>query len=171
MILDAIQNRTSMRKYKDTPVTEEQITALLTAAMLAPSAKNMRPWEFIVLTDREKLNKLAERHPFGKMLETAPMAIIVLALENEQAIQAGADGFYPQDCGAATQNILLQAQHMGLGTCWCGVYPKPQVTADVREILGLTDETKIPFNVIAVGTPDKEPRIRGFYEETKVIRM
>jgi nitroreductase len=103
------------------------------------------------------------------MLETASLAIVVVALPETQAdINDGlAVGFYPQDCGAATQNILLQAVELGLGTCWCGVYPKENRIAEIREIFEIAD-TKIPFCVIAVGVPDENPEPRGQYDEGKV---
>ena len=167
MIMKAIKDRRSMRKYKETPVAPEKIEALLEAAMLAPSACNSRPWRFVVITRREVLNKLADCHKYAKMLHKAPVAIVICALADEQAQNEIAKGFWPQDCGAATQNILLQAQEMGLASCWCGVYPKEPIMAAVREILGLPED-EIPFNIIAIGEGDEEPKARGFYEAGKV---
>ncbi|MCL2528331.1 MAG: nitroreductase family protein [Defluviitaleaceae bacterium] len=168
MVLDVVKNRRSIRKFKDTPVPKEKVTAMLEAAMLAPSACNTRPWRFIAITNREVLNKLADVHNWAKMLYTAPLAIIMVALP---AAQDGVQndlplGYFPQDCGAATQNILLQAEALGLGTCWCGVYPKdwfPQV----REILEIP-EGEFPFNIIAIGEKDESPNPRGRYDEAKV---
>jgi nitroreductase len=161
---EIIQNRRSVRKYQtDKPVTKEQLDRLLEAAMLAPSACNSRPWEFIAITKREVLNKIAEIHPNAKMCETATAAIIVVAVP-----QSGRpEGYFPQDCGAATQNILLEAVSMGLGTCWCGVYPKADRMASLAALLSIA-EPKIPFNVIAVGVPDEAPEQRGFFEQEKV---
>jgi nitroreductase len=76
-------------------------------------------------------------------------------------------GYYPQDCGAATQNILLEAVSLGLGTCWCGVYPKEERITDFRKLFKI-EEPKIPFCVIAIGAPAEEPASRGFFEEAKV---
>ena len=135
--------------------------------MLAPSACNTRPWEFIVVKDREKLDRIRKAHPYTGMLETASLAIVIVALpESQESVRGGLPvGYYPQDCGAATQNILLQAAAMGLGTCWCGVYPKEDRIAEIQKVLGTT---KLPFNVIAVGVPDENPNPRGRYEESKV---
>ena len=159
---DIIQKRRSIRKYKsDQTVTKEQLNRLLEAAMLAPSACNSRPWEFIVITRRETLDEIARIHPYAKMCETAAAAIVVIALP-----QTGRpEGYFPQDCAAATQNILLEATAMGLGTCWCGVYPKR--SAAIGTLLDVR-KPKIPFNVIAVGIPDEEPAQRGFFDATKV---
>jgi len=159
-----IENRRSIRKFQaDKPVTREQLNSLLEAAMSAPSAHNSRPWEFIAITKREILNEIARIHPYAKMCETATAAIIMVV--NPQPDMP--EGFFPQDCGAATQNILLEAVSMGLGTCWCGVYPKEKLIASIRSLLNIP-EPKIPFNVIAIGKPDESPGKRGSFEEKKV---
>ena len=163
----SIEKRRSIRKYKaDKPVTKEQLKQLLEAAMLAPSARNSRPWEFIAVTKREILNKIIEIHPYAKMLETATAAIIVVAIPQD----GNPEGYFPQDCGAATENILLEAVSMGLGTCWCGVYPKEERITGFRKLFDIQDP-KIPFNVIAIGYPDEAPDRRGFFEESKVKYM
>ena len=169
MILQAIKNRRSIRKYKPTPVTKEQIRLMLEAAMLSPSACNTRPWRFIAITNRELLDKIAAEHSHARMLATAPLAIVVVALPaTQEANMNGLPyGFYPQDCGAATQNIMLQAEAMGLGTCWCGVYPKGEKMAAMAALLGIP-KGELPFCVIAVGEKDEDPAPRGKYEEEKV---
>lgn len=170
-VTEAIRKRRSIRKYKlGAVVTDEQIKLLLEAAMLAPSACNTRPWEFIVVKEREVLDKIRKVHPYTGMLETAALAIIVCALPKTQENYNNGlpHGYYPQDCGAATQNILLQAVELGLGTCWCGVYPKEDRIADLQRILSID---KLPFNIIAVGVPDEEPEQRGSYDENKVTYM
>jgi nitroreductase len=159
-----IENRRSIRKYKaGKPVGREQLKQLLEAAMMAPSACNSRPWEFIAVTNRETLDKIVELHPYAGMCKTASAAIIVVAVPQEGT----AEGYFPQDCGAATENILLKAAELGLGTCWCGVYPRDERMSAIRELFKIP-EPKIPFNVIAVGVPDEAPERRGFYEESKV---
>jgi len=160
----SIENRRSVRKYKSgIPVTKAHLKQLLEAAMLSPSACNTRPWEFIAVTKRETLNEIARVHPYAKMCETAAAAIIVVAIPQEGM----SAGFFPQDCAAATQNILLEAVSLGLGACWCGVYPKDALIDFIRKLFNIK-EPKIPFNVIAIGTPDEEPKKRGFYDEAKV---
>ena len=167
-VIEAVRKRRSIRKFKPgAAVTDEQVKLLLEAAMLAPSACNTRPWEFIVVRDREKLEQIRKTHPYTGMLETASLAIIIIALpEAQENIRDGlSEGYYPQDCGAATENILLEAVELGLGACWCGVYPKEERIAEMRKLL---KTTKLPFNVIAVGVPDEEPDPRGQYDENKV---
>ena len=164
---EVIEKRRSIRKFKGgKAVTREELNRLLEAAMSAPSACNSRPWEFIAVTKREVLDEIARVHPYAKMCVTAAAAIIVVAIP-----QTGAsEDYYPQDCGAATENILLEAVAMGLGACWCGVYPKEQRIVEIRRILKI-QEPKIPFNVIAIGTPDEAPKRRGFFEGSKVTYL
>ena len=162
---ESIEKRRSVRKFQPgKPVTLAQLDQLLEAAMLAPSACNSRPWEFIAVTKREHLDKIAKFHPSAQMLKTATAAIIVVAIPQ---IGGNPEGYYPQDCAAASQNILLEAVSMGLGACWCGVYPRDDRIALFREFFDIL-EPKIPFNVIAIGVPDEEPKKRGFFEKSKV---
>jgi len=166
-VIEAIRKRRSIRRFKPgAEVTDEQIKLLLEAAMLAPSACNTRPWEFVVVKDREKPNQIRKVHPYAGMLETASLAIIVCVLPEAQS--GLSEGYFPQDCGAATENILLEAVEQGLGACWCGVYPKEDRIAEIREIIG---SAKLPFNVIAVGVPDEDPNPRGQYDESKVTQI
>ncbi|MCL1928145.1 MAG: nitroreductase family protein [Treponema sp.] len=160
----SIKNRRSIRKYKsDKPVTKDQLNQLLEAAMMAPSACNSRPWEFIAVTKREILDEIARIHPFAKMCKTATAAIIVVAIPQEGM----PSGYFSQDCAAATQNILLEAVAIGLGACWCGVYPRGERIDSLRKLFNI-NEPKILFNVIAVGTPDEAPEQKGFFEEARV---
>ena len=160
----AIEARRSIRKYQnDKMVTKSQLTQLVHAAMLAPSAKNSRPWEFIVITKREILDEVARIHLGAGMFTSAPAAIAVVAIEQEGFLE----GFFPQCCSAAIQNILLEAVDMGLGTCWCGIHPKEDRVATFSALFNL-EAPKIPFGIIAVGYPDDEPAMRGFFEESKV---
>jgi nitroreductase len=159
-----IENRRSIREYQaGKAVTKEQLKQIMGAAMLAPSAHNTRPWEFIAVTKREILDEIAQIHPYAKMCKTATAAIVVIAIPQGD----GLEGYFPQDCGAATQNILLEATSLGLGTCWCGVYPKEEIMTSFRKLFNI-QEPKIPFNVIAIGIPDEAPERRGFFEEAKV---
>ena len=163
MLAENILSRRSIRKYKNEEVTKAQIEMLLEAGMLAPSAVNNRPWKFVVVTNRQKLEEMVDAFPYAKMLQSASAAIVVCGLTERRF----AKEYFPQDCSAATQNILLQATSMGLGTCWCGVYPLEERIEKACEMLDIHDDS-IPFNIIAVGIPDEEPKQRGFYEAEKV---
>jgi nitroreductase len=165
-VTDIIAHRRSIRRYQsDVEITDEQLHNLLEAAMLAPCACNMRPWEFIVTRDRSKIDAIRAVHPFTGMLKSASAVIVVVAnfaLHNDIS-----EDYIPQDCAAATENILLQAVVEGLGTCWCGVYPKENFVASISQLFGI-EGSRVPFNVIALGVPDEADGSRGFYEEDKV---
>jgi len=162
-VSEAIKARRSIRKFKQGEINADKIEKLLEAAMLAPSACNSRPWEFVVVQDRKKLDELMKAHPHAAMLKDAALAIIVCACPSKD--NAMAAGFFQQDCAAATENILLEAVELGLGTCWCGVYPDQSRVEGVQKAAGISG---IPFNVIAVGIPDESPPPRGKYEKSRV---
>ena len=163
-VLETIRSRRSIRKYQaGAAVPKEDLKQILEAAMMAPSACNTRPWEFAVVENRDLLDAIMKVHPYVSMLRTASLAIIVCA---KPEVQEGiCPGYFPQDCGAATQNILLSAKALGYGTCWCGVYPNEERVKVVKEIIGV-DST--PFAVVALGVADEEPAARGYYDESRV---
>ena len=169
MLLECIKTRRSIRKFKPVTITKEQIKVMLEAAMLSPSACNTRPWRFIAITNRDMLNRLADVHPWAHMLRSASLCIAVIALpKSQEDVQGGLpQGFYPQDCGAATEHIILQAEAMGLGSCWCGVYPRETTMQAVGQVLEVPGHES-PFSLIAIGEKDEFPNPRGRYEEDKV---
>ncbi len=152
--------RRSVRRYTSEPVSEEQITALLKAAMAAPSAANRRPWHFIVVTERGTLDTLAERHPYAKMLFEAPLCIAVVG-------NPAVSDYWVQDCSAATENILLAAAGMGLGSVWLGVHPRAEREQMVREVLGIPAGL-VPLCLIAIGHPAEHPPARTQYDPARV---
>lgn len=162
--IDIIFSRRSIRKYKDTPVPREILETLLRAAMAAPSATNAQPWEFVVVTNPETLAKLRSGLPFAKM--NAPAVICVLGSERMQKSKIGSR-FWVQDCSAATENILLTAVALGLGSVWVGVHPITLFTNHVKRILNLPDGVT-PLNLIFLGYPDEKKEPRTQYEEKRV---
>lgn len=163
-IQDAIYARRSVRRYQEKPVEQEKIEILLRAAMAAPSAMNLKPWEFVVVTDPDKLMKIRGSLMFGNY--NAPLAIAVCGnesfLKNPRAMK-----FWIQDCSAATENILLSAVGLGLGTVWLGVHPIHTFTKRISAILELPEKV-IPLNVIYVGYPAKETPGRTQYDAQRV---
>lgn len=110
--IEAIKSRRSIRKYKtDRPVSRQHVTQILEAAMMAPSACNTRPWEFVVVESRDVLERIMKAMPYTQMLQTAPMAIVVCGKPEVQSLVC--PGFWPQDCGAAVENMLLAAKELG----------------------------------------------------------
>ncbi len=159
--LEAIFTRRSIRKYTDEPVTEEKIKTLLEAGMNAPSANNRQPWHFIVVDERERLNAIMEVHPYSKMLAQAPLAIIVCGDITRS------ERYWQQDCAAATENLLLAARALGLGSVWLGVYPKEDRTKGITKIFNLPKNIR-PLCVIAVGHPAEEAGCVERYDPSKV---
>ena len=115
--LELIFSRRSIRKYTGSPVTKTEIQALLEAGMAAPSARNSQPWHLVAVTERETLQALGDAHVHGKMTAEAALAIVVCADKTASPY------FWPQDCAAVAQNILIAAAALGLGAVWLGVYP------------------------------------------------
>lgn len=146
-----IIERTSVRRFADKTIDEEQKTALLHAAMSAPSGVNKQPWEFIVIDDAQLLAQLADALPYAKMTAHAPMAIVVCG--NPDRFLDGDDStLWVQDLSAASENILLAAHALGLGAVWTCLYPHPDRMDAVRQILHIPSSV-IPFNLIPVGYP------------------
>jgi nitroreductase len=162
---EALLTRRSIRQYTQQPVSDEQIQQLLVAAMSAPSAGNQQPWHFVVLTERQPLDALADALPFGKMLLGAPLGIVVCA----ETAGLPHPGYWVQDCSAATENLLLAAHALGLGGVWIGVYPMAERMAAVRQVLGLPEHV-VPLSVLALGYPVQPARPVERYQRTRVHR-
>lgn len=161
---DVLQSRRSIRKYTEEPVSKEEIDLLMHAAMSGPSACNKTPWEFYVVTDEAVLEKLRNASRYSKIY--APLAIVVCG-SLSRALPSQLAPYWIQDCSAATENILLAATDLGLGTVWCGIHPQKRAEERVREALGLT-EKQIPLNIIYVGHPDQVQEPRDQYKETYI---
>lgn len=153
MAIDAILTRRSIRKFTEEPLEKSAIELLLKAAMSAPSAHNQQPWEFIIIDDRQTLNAVPSFHPYSKMLLMAPAAILVCGRTSDLA----ASVFWPQDCAAATQNILIAANALGIGSVWLGVYPHDELIEKTRELFNIPENIS-PFSFVALGRPAEEKR-------------
>lgn len=163
-VKEALLARRSVRKFTEEPVSEADISELLHAAMSGPSACNMTPWEFYVVTAGDKLEALRSATRFSKI--KAPLAIIVCG-DKLRSLPGALSEFWVQDCSAATENILLRAVDLGLGAVWCGIYPQKAAVKKVGEILGIS-VMKTPLNVIYIGHPDQFPEARDQYNEKYV---
>lgn len=147
--LDCLMTRRSIRKFTAEKIAPELIQAALAAAMSAPSAGNAQPWHFVLMTDRTKLHRVPDFHPHAAMARQAQAAILVCA---EPALEKY-PGYWPIDCAAATQNLLLALHAQGLGAVWVGVYPEASRVENFRALLGIP-ETVIPHSFIPLGHPD-----------------
>jgi nitroreductase len=161
-MLDIIKTRRSVRKFKPTPVSDEDIHDLLEAAMNAPSAINEQAWQFIIMTGKVLDDFLAINENTPK---SAPVAILVCQdLPAEKA-----KGYSVQDCAAATQNILLAAQAKGLGSVWTTVFPHKVMA--VKLLLKIPDNVQ-PFSCVPIGySAEGEKNITNRFDKNKVHRQ
>jgi nitroreductase len=149
--IENIMSRRSIRKFKDTPVTEEQIKTILSAAMNAPSAGDGRPWHYIVVTDRAKLDAFAVKVDDGNaMFKEAQAAILLCSNESKQ----GFPGYYPQDCACAGQNIYLAAHELGLATTWVAMWGVKPRLEGAKSILNIPNGIE-PFALFPLGVPNE----------------
>ena len=165
IVLDNILARTSIRSYQDRPVEQDKIEKLLRAGMAAPSAVDKRPWHFIVVTDKQVLNGLAQANPNAGMAARAPLAIVVCG-DKTKALTHVPD-YWVQDASAATQNILLAAQGMGLGAVWTGTYPVTDRVEKVAAALNLPEHI-VPFCTIVIGYPEKYQAPKDKWDEGNI---
>lgn len=147
-VTEVINNRRSVRKYAERPVESEKIEAVLRAAMQAPSAGNQRPWEFLVVQQKETLEKLAATSPYAKPVAGAAFALILLGNHENLRFKDN----WEQDMGAAAQNALLEIAAQSLGAVWMAVWPEPERVAYVSELFDLPENIK-PFAIISAGYP------------------
>lgn len=156
--MNEIFERCSIRRYTDQKIEKEKLDLILKAAFCAPSAKNAQPWEFLVIEDLEELKKMSTFTPFAKPLANASLGIVAMAnLERNSVID-----FCEQDVAAATQNMLLEAQSLGIGSVWIGVYPLKMRVALLKEHFALPEHI-VPLWMIAFGYPAEKAKVKDKY--------
>jgi nitroreductase len=159
-VLEAIKGRRSIRAFTNQPVEQKLVKTLIDSARHAPSAGNIQPWEFVVVNNPSVKRQLAVAALNQAFIKEAPVVIVVCANEVMSESGYGSRGktlYCIQDTAAATQNILLTAYAMGLGTCWVGAFREEEV----KQAIGLPDGVR-PFAIIPIGhaaaNPSKRPR-------------
>lgn len=162
-IIEGIFSRRSIRKYTDKEITDAQVEMIIKTGMYAPSASNQQPWHFIVIKDRKILNKIAEVHPYAKMLTQAQLAILVCGDENLELSK----GYWVVDCSAATQNMLLAVHDLGLGAVWLGIHPREERKNEIRKIFSLPDNIQ-PLSLISIGYPAEEKDIPERFKPERI---
>jgi len=146
IVLEAIRRRYSCRSYQDKPIEQEKLDTIFEAARLAPSAKNMQDWRFVVVTDKEIKRRIAETTNRPEAFENA--GAIIAACSNSDYVMRCGQAIGPIDVAIALEHICLQATELGLATCWIGsFYPEK-----VRPILGIPDDIAI-IELMALGYP------------------
>lgn len=159
--MDFIQlakSRRSIRSFKSDEVSKDLLIQLIEAAQTAPSAGNCQPWHFYIVKDTTLIKRIREESCRQAFIATAPVLFVVcadIAKTEERYKKRGRELYCIQDTAAAIQNILLCAQSIGLGACWCGHFGEKEIS----EILNLQDGMR-PIAIIPIGYPDKETEKR-----------
>jgi len=146
--ITCIHTRRSIRKFEKRAVGDDLIKQVLEAGMMAPSAGNQQPWQFLVITDQALLDRIPDVHPYAGMAPEAAFAVLVcgdLTLEKLR-------GFWVQDCSAAVQNMLLAAHALGLGGVWTGIYPNEDRVNGFRRLFRLPEHV-VPLALLPFGSP------------------
>jgi nitroreductase len=162
--MEFVSNRRSIRKYTDEKISRDKIEKILKAGMNAPSAHNQQPYRFVVIEDKEMLADISRNHPYAKMIKFAACAILVFF---DDKILKDAD-FIQQDCAAATENILIKANELGVGSVWLGVYPKQEIMNYLSDRLSM-EKNHIPFSLISLGIPAEIKQGHNRYNEDWII--
>lgn len=146
--MNEIFHRTSVRTYQSKPVEQEKVTQMLRAAMAAPSAGNQQPWEYYVVTDPSVLEQLSQTSPFAKCTAASPLAFVACYRTSCKIPE------YAQiDMSASIENLLLEADALGLGAVWLGIAPLQERMDAVRKVLQIP-ETLTAFAIIPCGYPE-----------------
>ncbi len=162
--MNEIFKRVSIRQFEKKPVEKEKVLQVLRAAMAAPSAGNQQPWEFIVVTNREKIEQLSRVSPYAKPAANAPAVLVPCVRKN------GAK--YPSygivDLSIATENILLELVSLGLGGVWLGIAPQEERITAVDMILGIDEEEMTAFALVPFGYPAEEKEQADRFDESRI---
>ena len=162
-IMKALYTRRSVRKYQDKPVPLKLVEEAVKAAMFAPSARNQQSWEFIIVDKQELMDEIPSFSPHAGMAKGAPIGVLIC--HNMDYDEAA--GFFPQDLGAATQNLLLALHAVGLGAVWTGIYPREDRMAGFTEMFGLP-ENVIPYSFTVIGWPETEPPAADRFKKERI---
>ena len=161
--MNAIFTRTSTRNFESRPVESKYIIKILRAAMAAPSAMNQQPWEFWVITDKDTIARLSQVSPYAKPAANAP--VVIVPCWNTEYLKVPM--MVQIDMAIATENILLEAEELGLGAVMLGIAPDTERMNAVAEILNLPENFK-PFTIIPVGWPVNKRPQDDRYEPAKI---
>ena len=160
--MNTIYTRVSIRKYQDKPVEKEKTEAILRAAMQAPSAVNQQPWEFYVVTEKEKLEALSQVSPYAGMTKNAPAAIVSVYRKDCRV------PIYAQiDMSIAMENLWLETVAQGLGGVWLGIAPQEERMRAVEEVLDLPDTVRA-FAIFPYGYPAEERAQQDRFDESRI---
>lgn len=149
--IENIMTRTSVRAYSDRQITDGQLDTIMRAAMAAPSAVNKQPWRFIVVKDQALRDSISVNMNSMKMAKDAPVSIIVCG-DMEATLDGEGQSYWIQDVSAVSENILLAANALGIGSVWCGIYPVSERVAWFQKTFGMPKNI-VPLSCINLGFP------------------
>lgn len=161
--MEALFTRRSIRAYTDEPIKDEHLQKILEAAMVSPSALDERPWQFVVVKNRDALKALSGEMQGCEMLEQATLGLIVCGDTSKEKIP----GFWIQDCCACCENILLAAHAQGVGACWIAIHSVEERVNLFREKFGLPAHI-IPLALMSMGYPGEELPGEDRFDESLV---
>ena len=166
-VMNNILTRTSIRRFQQRPVEKAKVLALLKAGMAAPTARDLRPWHFVVLSDTADIHAYAStmKH-HGEMIAQSPVVIYACG-DTTRMMEGQARDFWVEDVSCASENMLLAAHAMGLGAVWTSVYPEMRKVNGVSKALGLPGNL-VPLNCILVGYPDEAPEPKDKWDESNI---
>ena len=162
--MEYILSRTSVRQYTDQSISKEDIETILKAGFSAPSAHNLQPWEFIVVQNKETLEKMSQVSPYGHMLAQASMGMVICINKEEETIDIE-HGI--MDASAATENMLIAANHLGIGSCWIGGYPLEDRVQAMKDLFQLPEHI-LPLWMISFGYPATPNTVKDKWKESKI---
>lgn len=162
--MNAIFHRVSIRKYKEQEVEQEKVERMLRAAMAAPSACNQQPWEYYVVTNKNKIEALSKTSPYTGCAKHAPLVFVACYRKEEGII---APSYQEIDLSASVENLLLEADELGLGAVWMGIAPGIERMEAVRKVLDLPERLNA-FALIPCGYPAESRPQQDRYEEKRV---
>lgn len=162
--MNAIFHRVSIRKYQEKLVEQDKIVMMLKAAMAAPSACNQQPWEYYVVTNTEKIQELSQTSPYASFSKNAPLVFVACYRKTEGII---APSYIEIDMSASVENLLLEADELGLGAVWMGIAPDEGRMEAVRKVIDLPENLSA-FALISCGYPAEERPQQNRYEESRV---
>lgn len=155
--MEEIFLRRSIRKYTDKDIQEVALKQILKAGMNAPTARNLKPFEFVLVKNKETLEQLSNTKKNSYFVKDSNATIVVLGRELSE--------FWQQDLGAVTQNILLEATHLNIGSCWMGIAPNTNYEEYVRKVLNIPNDIRV-FSMVSLGyNAETKEKNMNYYED------
>jgi nitroreductase len=165
-VLEAIKGRRSIRKYKEKKVPQRIIDDIIECGMNAPSSCNTQPWAFVVVKDKDKLEKLSKISKYSSFVSNAPLCIVVCLTNEEKSFSP--NKYHSVAC--AVENMLLAIHAYGLGSCWTFVkdFDEVEVEQKAREILDIPKNVEV-ICMLPIGYPDQTPSQKSLKEKRDIV--